>query len=198
MACWEASVAIIPSVLGWLTTAALMEANVDPLIQRPRTPQLLQQGASLTQSRIHATREDNMLIQNLHVRHLDQSVVRGRFATILPWRMALRHVVRVIQQQRRVHVCQVQRLTNVSPPVLLIAKWRQTALIWELKVVEMLRADGTRVIANLLRPLSCSWCDLLSSFPLLVAKTNMAETQGMVCFCADVAGFGNSCASTRQ
>lgn len=82
-------------------------------------------------------------------------------------------------------MCQVQRLTNVSPPVLLIAKWRQTALIWELKVVEMLRADGTRVIANLLRPLSCSWCDLLSSFPLLVAKTNMAETHSMVCFCAD-------------
>lgn len=163
---WEPSVVIDPSVFGWMTTLLLMEASVNLLIQRPHTPQLLQRGACLTQARINVSCVENMPIQKLDVWHLDRSVVRGRCATSSPWRMVLRHVVRAIQQQRRVHVCQVQILTNVSPPVLLIAMLRQTAFLWDLKVVVMLHASGMRVIADLLQP-SCSWCDLQPSLPLV-------------------------------
>lgn len=162
---WEPSAVIDPSAFGWMTTAPLTEASVNLLMQRPHTPQLLQRGACLTPPRIHVSRVEHMPIQNLDVWHLDRSVVRGRCATSSPWRMALRHVVRAIQQQRRAHVCQKQILTNASPPVLLIAMQRQTALPWELKVVAMLHASGMRVIVDLLRPFG-SWCDLRGFFRL--------------------------------
>lgn len=170
------------SVLGWQTTAALREASVNLRTQQLHTPQPRQQGASLTQARISVTCEENMHIPNQDVWHLDQSVVRGRCATTTAWQMALWHVVRTMQRQRWVRVCRAQRLTDVSPLVLLIAQRRTIVCSWELKVAAMLRAGGTRVIANLLH-LSCRWCDFRTGID--------------ACFCGEVAWFGKSCVSTR-
>lgn len=195
---WETLAATDLNALGWCRTMPLMEAFASLRTQRPHSPRLLQQVVSLTQTLIHVSCEESTPIPRKVVFNLVQSVVRGRCATTTPCQMARRHVVHSTQQQQRVHVCRAQRLTNASLLVPLIAHMSQTAFNWELKVATTLRAVGSMVIANL--HLSYSWCEVLASFLLSVAKSNEAEAQGMlsafVRFCAGVAEFGKLCVST--
>jgi hypothetical protein len=168
---WETSAATKLNAFGCYRTMALTEAFASLRTQRPRSPRLLQQVASLTQTLIHVSCKESTPVQNLHVWHLVQSVVRARCATTLLTFASLR-----TQQQQMVHVCRAQRRTNVSLLVPLIAHRSRTAFNWEPKVATTLRAVGSMVIANL--HLFCNCCEVLA-FSAFSGREQRGQASGM-------------------